>query len=114
MKWWNRQLPDNLRPCSYFCELITAAALKDGVTETWQSSLEKIFAFLDQHAFEQPIIFGNYDMKSVKRSSDLVIVLDAVNPENNVADKWYLVPPHSVLLAPSLLRMRRERAVPLK
>jgi Second Messenger Oligonucleotide or Dinucleotide Synthetase domain len=52
MKYWNRQLPDNLKQCSYFCELITAAALKDcGVTNTWQSSLYTIFAFLSQHAF---------------------------------------------------------------
>jgi|SRR5438552_4722937 len=35
MKWWNRQLPEHLKQCSYFCELITAAALeKNGVTDT--------------------------------------------------------------------------------
>jgi hypothetical protein len=90
MKWWNRQLPENLKQCSYFCELITAAALeKNGVTTTWQSSLCTIFAFLDQHAFARPIIFSDYyDVQSVKRPNDLVVVLDAVNPENNVARKW--------------------------
>ena len=47
MKWWNRRLSENLKQCSYFCELITAAALEDkGVAETWQDSLERIFAFL--------------------------------------------------------------------
>lgn len=90
MKWWNRRLPENLRQCSYFCELITAAALeKSNVTGDWQSSLGKIFAFLSQHAFTQPIIFNDYyDAKSVKRPDNLVVVLDAVNSDNNVARKW--------------------------
>jgi hypothetical protein len=89
MKWWNRRLPDNLKQCSYFCELITAAALeKEGVAETWQDSLARIFRFLDLHAFARPISFGNYDAKSVSRLEGSVVVLDAVNPENNVAHKW--------------------------
>ena len=90
MKWWNRQLPEELKQCSYFCELITAAALeKSGVTTTRQSSLCTIFAFLDRHAFAHPIIFNDYyDAASVKRPDDLVVVLDAVNAKNNVAHKW--------------------------
>jgi len=90
MKWWNRRLPESLRQCSYFCELITAAALEErGVTDTWQSSLCQIFTFLSQHAFSQPIVFNDYyDAKSVKRSNDLVVVLDAVNPDINIASKW--------------------------
>ena len=90
MKWWNRRLPESLRQCSYFCELITAAALEErGVTDKWQSSLLQIFTFLSQHAFSQPIVFNNYyDAKSIKLPGDLVIVLDAVNPGNNVASKW--------------------------
>ncbi len=90
MKWWNRRLPESLRQSSYFCELITAAALEErGVTDTWQSSLCQIFTFLSQHAFSQPIAFNDYyDTKSVKRPDDLVVVLDAVNPGNNVASKW--------------------------
>lgn len=90
MKWWNRRLPESLRQCSYFYEHITAVALEErGVTDTWQSSLCQIFTFLSQHAFSQPIVFNDYyDTKSVKRSDDLVVVLDAVNPGNNVASKW--------------------------
>ena len=90
MKWWNRQLPESLRQCSYFCELITAAALeKRGVTDKWQSSLCQIFTFLAQHAFSQPIIFNDYyDTKLVKLPDDLVVVLDAVNSDINVASKW--------------------------
>jgi len=90
MKWWNRRLPESLKQCSYFCELITAAALEErGVTDKWQSSLCQIFTFLSQHAFSQPIVFNDYyDTKSVKRPDDLVVVLDAVNPDINIASKW--------------------------
>ena len=90
MKWWNRRLPESLRQCSYFCELVTAAALEErGVTDQWQSSLCRIFTFLSQHAFSQPIIFNDYyDTKCVKRPDDLVVVLDAVNSDINVANKW--------------------------
>lgn len=89
MKWWNRRLPESLRQCSYFCELITAAALEErGVTNTWQGSLYQIFSFLDQHAFSQPILFNDYyDPNSVKHFNNPVIVLDAVNPGINVASK---------------------------
>lgn len=90
VKWWNRRLPESLKQCSYFCELITAAALeKSGVTGDWQSSLYQIFVFVSQHAFSQPIIFNDYyGPEKVKRFDDLVVVLDAVNPENNLARKW--------------------------
>ena len=90
MKWWNRRLPEPVRQCSYFCELITAAALeKKGVMGTWQSSLSQIFTFLSQHAFSQPIAFNDYyDPKSVTYPNHPVIVLDAVNPCNNVAKRW--------------------------
>jgi SMODS domain-containing protein len=90
MKWWNRRLPESLKQCSYFCELITAAALEEGgVTGSWQSSLCQIFAFVSQHAFSQPIIFHDYyNVKQGKWCGDYVVVLDAVNPENNLARKW--------------------------
>lgn len=90
MKWWNRRLPESLKQCSYFCELITAAALeKSGVTSDWQSSVHQIFAFVSQHAFSRPIIFNDYyDAQKVKRHGDLIVVLDAVNAENNLARKW--------------------------
>ena len=59
------------------------------MTDKWQSSLCQIFTFLSQHAFSQPIVFNDYyDTKSVKRPDDLVVVLDAVNPDINVASKW--------------------------
>ncbi len=66
------------------------AALEErGVTDTWQRSLYQIFTFLSQHAFSQPIVFNEYyDTRLVKRPDDLVVVLDAVNADNNVASKW--------------------------
>jgi hypothetical protein len=95
MKWWNRRLPESLRQCSYFCELVTAAALEENsvdkyVTDSYQSSLYQIFQFLSEHAFEPPIVFNNCDAQTARRlhSNDLVIVLDAVNPGNNVTSKW--------------------------
>jgi hypothetical protein len=91
MKWWNRQLPERLQQCSYFYELITAEALrKDNVKETYQSSLCQIFQFLSEHAFSQPIFFNNCDAQTARclHPHDLVIVLDAVNPQINVANKW--------------------------
>lgn len=90
IKWWNRQLPDDLRQCSYFCELITAAALeKSGVTDEWQSSLCKIFGFLSQQAFEKPIFFTDYyNAPAAKCLNNPVVVMDAVNPENNLTHDW--------------------------
>ncbi len=59
------------------------------MTDTWQRSLYQIFTFLSQHAFSQPIVFNEYyDTRLVKRPDDLVVVLDAVNADNNVASKW--------------------------
>jgi hypothetical protein len=90
MKWWNRKLPDDLQQCSYFCELITAAALrKSNVTGDWQSTLCNVFAFLSKHAFQQPIIFSDYYVaETARRPNHQVIVLDAVNANNNLTRKW--------------------------
>lgn len=39
--------------------------------------------------FSQPIIFNDYyDAKLVKHPDDLVVVLDAVNSDSNVASRW--------------------------
>ena len=88
-KWWNN-LQGDLKQPSYFCDLITAAALeKSGVTDEWQSSLRNIFTFLRKHQFLEPIIFSDYyNPGRVKLPKDLVIVMDSVNPENNVTRDW--------------------------
>lgn len=89
VKRWNNRQGDLAQP-SYFCDLITAAALeKSGVTDEWQSSLRSIFTFLRKHRFLEPIIFSDYyDANKIKRPAGRVIVLDSVNAENNVACKW--------------------------
>ena len=90
VKWWNNLQGDLAQP-SYFCDLITAAAVEEsgGVTDEWQSSLRNVFTFLRKHQFLKPIIFRDYYAPgSVKLPNDLVIVMDSVNPENNVAREW--------------------------
>jgi hypothetical protein len=89
VKWWNN-LQDDLAQPSYFCDLITAAAVEEsGVTDEWQSSLRSIFTFLRKHQFLKPIVFSDYyDAAKITLPTDLVVVMDSVNPENNVTRDW--------------------------
>jgi hypothetical protein len=74
---------------SIFCELLAAAAVAEtGVTDEWQSSLRQVFRFMRQHQFRTPIIFDDYyDPKTVK-VADTVVVMDSVNPKNNITSSW--------------------------
>jgi hypothetical protein len=89
VKWWNNRQEDLKQP-SYFCDLITAAALEEsGVTDEWQSSLRNIFTFMRKHQLLKPIAFSDYyDADKIKLPADQVIVMDSVNPENNVTRNW--------------------------
>ena len=89
MKWWNNLQGDLVQP-SIFCELIAAAAFEEtGVTGDWQSSLRQIFNFLRKHQLREAIVFNDYyDSKKVTLPRDVVIVLDSVNPSNNVTRPW--------------------------
>lgn len=89
MKWWNNLQGDLVQP-SIFCELIAAASFAEtGVTTEWQSSLRQIFSFLRRHELRRPIIFDDYyNPLKVKLPSDEVIVLDSVNPSNNITREW--------------------------
>ncbi len=89
VKWWNNLQEDIAQP-SYFCDLITAAALEEsGVTDEWQSSLRHVFTFLRKHQFLAPIVFSDYyDADNIKLPTDLVIVMDSVNSKNNVTRNW--------------------------
>ena len=89
VKWWNN-LQDEMAQPSYFCDLITAAALEEGsVTDEWQSSLRKVFTFLRKHQFLEPIVFSDYcDASKIKLPTDHIIVMDSVNPKNNVTRDW--------------------------
>lgn len=89
IKWWNNLQAPLVQP-SIFCELITAAAIRDeGVTGEWQTSLRQVFQFLRKHGLAQPIVFDdNYDSKRTKLATGTVVVLDSVNPMNNVTSIW--------------------------
>jgi hypothetical protein len=89
VKWWNN-LQGNLVQPSIFCELVTAAAFAEtGVTGEWQSSLRQVFTFLRKHQLRTPIIFGDYyDTRTMTVPRDPVVVLDSVNPGNNVTRTW--------------------------
>ncbi len=89
MKWWNNRQGDLAQP-SYFCDLITAAALEEsGVTDEWQTSLRNVFTFLRKYKFLEPIVFSDYyDANKIKLPADQVIVMDSVNLENNVTRNW--------------------------
>lgn len=89
IKWWNNRLGDLVQP-AILCELVTAAAVADdAVTSEWQTSLRQVFQFMRKHAFESPIAFDdNYDTSSLSYPNDAVVILDSVNPDNNVAAPW--------------------------
>lgn len=89
VKWWNN-LQGALTQPSIFCELVAAAAVRDaGVTGEWQSSLRQVFLFMRKHGFREPIVFpDNYDPAKVTLATGTVVVLDSVNPKNNVTYDW--------------------------
>jgi len=89
VKWWNNRQDELVQP-SIFCDLITAAAFEDvGVTSEWRTSLIQVFGFLRKHQFLSPIVFSDcYDAAKVKLPKDTVIVMDSVNPANNITSLW--------------------------
>lgn len=90
VKWWNNLQGDLMQP-SIFCDLITARAFAEvGVTGEWHSSLLRVFSFFRQHQFLEPIIFEDYYQASDVKvdSNQAVVVMDSVNPENNVTCLW--------------------------
>jgi hypothetical protein len=89
VKWWNNLQGPLVQP-SIFCELITAAAVRQsGVTPEWQTSLRQVFTFLRKHGLAEPIVFDDYyDPANVQLATGTVVVLDSVNPKNNVTSIW--------------------------
>jgi hypothetical protein len=89
VKWWNNLRADLVQP-SIFCDLVTAAAFENvGVTNEWRTSLIQVFGFLRKHQFLSPIVFSDcYDARKVKLPKDAVVVMDSVNPGNNVTGLW--------------------------
>jgi hypothetical protein len=89
IKWWNN-LQGDLVQSSIFCELIAAKAFEEcDVTSEWQTSLRQVFNCFRKHQFLEAIIFSDYyDPKKVTLPNDKVIVMDSVNPQNNVTAAW--------------------------
>lgn len=89
VKWWNNRQGDLVQP-SILCEFLAAAAVREtGVTAEWQTSLRQVFNFLRKHSFAAPIVFDDtYDPRKVDIPGDAVVVLDSVNPRNNVTAVW--------------------------
>lgn len=89
IKWWNNLQGDLTQP-SIFCELIAAEAFAEcGVTGEWQTSLRHVFNCFRKHQFLDAIVFSDYYIaEDVTLPSDTVIVMDSVNPENNVTASW--------------------------
>jgi hypothetical protein len=89
VKWWNNLQGDLTQP-SIFCELIAAKAFEEcGVTGEWQTSLRQIFNCFRKHQFLEAIVFSDYyEAGKVTFPADSVIVMDSVNPENNVTAAW--------------------------
>jgi len=89
IKWWNNLQGPHVQP-SIFCELIAAASVRDkGVTSEWQTSLRQVFTFLRKHRLAERIVFDDhYDPKKVALATGTVVVLDSVNPKNNVTSLW--------------------------
>ncbi|SRR6266404_302819 len=89
IKWWNN-LQGSLAQPSIFCDLITAAAFEQtGVTGEWRTSLRNVFSYFRKHQFLEPIVFSDYyDSSKIALPDDAVIVMDSVNPENNITCTW--------------------------
>ncbi|MGH7393090.1 MAG: CBASS oligonucleotide cyclase [Candidatus Rokuibacteriota bacterium] len=90
LKWWNNLQGDLTQP-SIFCELVAAAAVRKAgrVTEEWQTAIRQVFTFLRRQGLREPIVFDdNYDPQKVSLATGTVVVLDPVNPENNVTAAW--------------------------
>lgn len=89
VKWWNN-LQGELAQPAIFCELIAAEAFAaDGVTSEWQTSLRHVFGYFRKHQFRRPIVFADYyDSKEADLPKDAIVVMDSVNPKNNVAALW--------------------------
>lgn len=98
IKWWNNLQGPLVQP-SIFCELITAASVRDtGVTGEWQTSLRQVFTFLRKHGLARPIVFNDYyDPQKVALATGTVVVLDSVNPKNNVTVFWTSATRHQFL-----------------
>ena len=89
VKWWNNLQGEFTQP-SIFCDCMAAAAYEEtGLTAEWQSSLVSVFRFMLKHQFKHPIVFNDfYNASKIKLPNNPVILMDSVNPGNNITASW--------------------------
>ena len=95
-KWWrNNSFEGNLRDhtSSFFIELLTAKAFDETYktfTEDWLTNLLKMGTWIVRQRLREPIYFSDRRLPSPSSEilKEQVVVLDPVNPENNIASEW--------------------------
>lgn len=94
-KWWKRQVTARSDPDfkfkSFMIELVWAHLADIGVPLTdYPKALEAFFAWIVKTGLEEQITFTDYTPASdlPTRGSSPIEVLDPVNPDNNVAERY--------------------------
>ncbi|WP_392587946.1 CBASS oligonucleotide cyclase [Serratia ureilytica] len=89
-KYWARLMKQerpNFRFKSFMIELILAKLLDNGVDfSNYPEALQAFFTYLVSTELRERIVFeDNYPASRIGKLSDLVQIIDPVNPDNNVA-----------------------------
>lgn len=88
-KWWVRQVKrqrEDFRFKSFMVELVLAYLADQGVDfADYPEAMQAFFTFISKTGLRQRIVFeDNYSRRSVGVFSDVVQIIDPVNPKNNV------------------------------
>lgn len=95
-KWWrNNILDDHLRVkvSSFLLELVVAKAFDEtykSFTNNWLDNLLKMGSWIARQRLREPVYFIDKRIPIATLPKDPVVVLDSVNPQNNVASEWTL------------------------
>jgi len=93
-KWWkNNAFDEALRSkvSSFFLELVIAKAFDETYktfTTDWIGNLLKVGSWIARNRLRESIYFVDKRIPITNFPKDPVIVLDSVNPQNNVAANW--------------------------
>lgn len=86
-KVWKRERRRNFR--SIVVEFLIADAICNGaVARGWAEAVHSIFKYVNDHQLKKRIYFTNYYSKPGKIPRNPVVILDPVNPNNNVANDF--------------------------
>ncbi|GJE41550.1 CBASS oligonucleotide cyclase [Methylobacterium soli] len=89
-KFWSRRMKqerDRFRFKSFMIEMVLAKLCDDGLDfSDYPEALQHFFTYIARSDFRQRIVFSDYyPANSVGAFSDVVQIIDPVNPQNNVA-----------------------------